>query len=131
MKHNNLPLQSKEIVSVDQLIEKIERITFDFDTYYQHAKRGTLQLYYQQVVSEIAKDIVFMPFVTKLTESTVDVSEKSNEIVEHFSEIVESLATFFTKDKNAVYEDLLAAMARCPVEDLKVSLFLKKKNRLH
>lgn len=148
MKHNQLSSsssQNKQILSIDQLLEKIKQITFDFNSYYEHTKQGTLQLYYQQIISEVAKDITLLTLMIKLMQNDVndfsindididvdvDADENTKEVAEHFLEIIEMLAIFFAKNKITVYKDLVTAIALCPAEDLKISLLLKKKNKLH
>lgn len=125
-----------EVASTDQLIENIQRIAVDVDTYYNHVKSGTLRDYYASIINQTAANIIFVPYFSALQHQDddgdgINITEISRDVLGVFPEVIQTIASMFVKDADVVSNDLMTAIATCPYEDLKISKSLKRQHKLN
>jgi hypothetical protein len=120
-----------EALNIEDVVEKLEDLSLDVDSYYDHLTHGTLPDYYREVVQATAVDIIFFPLANLDRDEEFDPVQNSQQVTKKFPKVVELIATMFERDQSSVATDLTRAIQKCPVEDLKAARMLKKANKLH
>lgn len=119
----------KVSVSIEDVISKVQRQMTDGAAYYRHAKSGTLDQYYDEVLMEVITDVTLIPY--ERSQRGLDPVQDPTDMINGFSQIIESIAVVFNKTKPDVEGDLIKTMTEYPVEEVKSAQILRHNNMLH
>lgn len=117
---------SRSINNLSELIYQTQRIAYNDSTLYQHIQSGTIDQYYQQILNQLASDLMLMP-VRSSDQASIDPTE----VVEAVTELVSIVSTMFDKLTSDVSNDLHHSIELLPTDDLRHSYFLQRTNGLH
>lgn len=119
------------VVSMEQLIEKLQSVATDVDTYYKHVKKGTLEQYYNSIITEVVIDIVSFPLYLAKEHIDIDREDAEEMLEQDFPRIATTIAKIFAKDEQKVASDIIHALQTCPVQDVRTALKLRMEGKLH
>ncbi len=119
----------ERFMEVQDVISKFERLTTDGQTYYEHVRNGTIEEYYNILLTELITDMTILPLERGW--AGMEAIDDSSEVHRAFRTMIEMVAVLFDKEGESVEEDLIRLMHDYPTEDVRLAQLLRHKNLLH
>jgi hypothetical protein len=117
------------VLTFDDLVKKHRSVMTDVNAQIEHARKGTTDDFYKQMIDDLITDITLMPIYRDSQEleqiNDRDVLEAS------ISAVMEMMSIAFGKNKKTVENDFRKALRRFPVDDVREAGRLKANNRLN
>ena len=119
----------KQITQMTDIVEKVRHIALNADEFHNHIVNDTVNDYYNQVILQIITDMVVLPIERVLTNN--EPIEDVTEVHDGMMQIIYTLSDLFQKNPKQVTKDMNSALQKYPLEDIRMSTFLKHKRRLN
>lgn len=116
------------VLSVDDVVNLASSLC-DVSEKTRHIINGTEQQYYKNVIQSIVYHMTVIPVDRVVHES--DESDESSDVMIAFTTISHTLADFFGKPATNVEEDMVDAMDKFPIDDVRQSRILQQRGLLH
>jgi len=115
-------------LEVQDVINKVGRLTMNGDAYYDHLENGTVEEYYLEMLMTIVTEMTVLPVERGF--AGLEPIDDPKEISKAFQEMTAMVATLFGKQQRHVEEDLIRVMHDYPVDEVRFAQYLRHKNRL-
>lgn len=116
-------------LNIADIVSRIESISMNGSAFYEHVKNGTLEKYYQELLTTMVNDMTLLTIERSYQD--FDPVETMTIVNQAYTDMVAMIATLFQKNKQNVTHDLFAIMRLYPVEDIHLSQFYKHQNMLN
>lgn len=117
------------IVEPDQVIAKVNETLLDIKTFSERKQKGTLDQYYNEIITSIAYDMIVMPVQRELAE--LEPLEDLSEILYTLARVANAVSMVFGKPISQVQTDLIKTTEEFPSADLRKAAKLRHSNRLN
>lgn len=122
-------MEQSRLLTIDQLVEYIDKYTSDVDTIYKHYHTGTIDVLYTTALNDIVTALMLIP-INRIKESLAP-TEENEDVAAAVEKITHLLATMCGKSTTEVQRDVLKAIHKFPASDVREATFLRLGNRLN
>jgi hypothetical protein len=124
-------VDQQKFVEVTDILARAESRLDDIDLYIQHQTNGTLDQYYNEVLTSAIMDIALLPVHRQTEGLAPEDDDEPNTIVSTVKQIVTMTAFHFHKSIVEVEQDFLIAFKEFPTVDVREAAMLRHMDRLH
>src|SRR5882672_10883926 len=119
----------ESIVELDQVVEKVNKTLLDVKAFATRKQDGTLDQYYQEIITSIAFDMIVMPVQRELNE--MEPLDDMSEILSTLARVANAVSMVFNKPISQVQTYLIKTTEQFPSADLRAATKLRHANRLN
>lgn len=118
----------ENIVELEQVISKVNK-EFLGGKYEKHKQKGTLDTYYNQILTSVAADMIVIPVQREI--EGLEPLENPHDVLWTLAQVADVVSTVFGKPFAQVQKDLMKVVEQFPANDFRKATFLRHNNKLH
>lgn len=119
----------KHSVELQDVIDKAHKLCLDTKKYNRHLKKGTLDTFYSQILSNTVKDLAALP--VERSAHGLDPVQNPIDVSFTFACVADIVCLTFGKTFKQVEADLVQVIRDFPAEDYRTARELHHSNMLH
>jgi hypothetical protein len=120
---------SDPLLTLDDLVVKVEAQVSDFGSIADRFQAGSLDTYYDTLKQQTVTDLLLIP--ARRLAQQLEVTDDTDTVQQAVEKIAYLLSTLVDKTSKEVQQDIMSCVQKFPFEDVRQATFLKHNNKLN